>query len=221
MSLDMDRCWTEQPLVVVDFETCGLLPSDGACEVAAVRFEDFRIVDKFSTFLNQGKPIPQSATAVHSITDGMIAGAPALIEVAGDLLRVCRDAIPCAYSSDFDRGFLHASIVGKDCPAFDPEHLWLDPLVVIKDVDRFASGKGRHKLTETCKRWGVSLTNAHRAEGDAKSTGYLIQMLHASGKLPAMPLGKLLARIDSRRAAQEADFKAYLASQQTRASNGE
>lgn len=218
--IDLAKCWTEQPIAVVDFETLGLSPSDGACEVAVVRFDGGRITDKFATFLNPGKPIPQAAIAIHNITDAMVSGAPTLLEVAGDLLRVCKDAIPCAYSSDFDRGFLHAVITGKDCPAFDPDFPgWLDPLVVIKDADRFASGKGRHKLTEVCKRWNVSLTSAHRAEGDATATGHLIVMLQARGKLPPMPLGKLLARIEARRAAQEADFKAYLASQQARGTN--
>ena len=183
MAIDLTKCWTEQPLVVVDFETCGLDASNGAVEVAAVRFEGGVVVDSFSTLLDPGHPIPPDATAIHGITDAMVANAPTLLSVAASLLRVCRDAIPCAYSSDFDRSFLHAQITGNECPAFDPEQRWMDPLVIVKDVDKYVKGKGRHRLTATCARWKVTLDEAHRARADAEAAGRLLYALLEKGKV--------------------------------------
>lgn len=212
--LDLSQCWTEQPaVVVIDFETCGLQPSDGAVEIACLRFEGQVLTSKFTTFLNPGRPIPQEATAIHQITDAMLAGAPTLADCAGDILAVCRDAIPCAYSAPFDRAFLHHSITGKDCPAFDPEFPgWLDPLVYVRDRDKHVSGSGKNKLTAACQRWGVEMEHAHRAMCDASATAALLFAMMAKGALPKMPLGKMLARTERRRVIQEQKFAEWLAS---------
>jgi DNA polymerase-3 subunit epsilon len=214
MTIDLDRGWTEQPIALIDFETCGLEPGDGVVEVAVARVEGMRVVSTWSSLVNPGKPIPEAASAVHGIKDADVADAPSMAELAGLILRICQDATPGAYNAGFDRAVLHHFITGSDCPAFDPSFAgWLDPLVVVKDVDRFVSGKGRHKLENVCRRWSVGLTNAHRALGDVVATAGLLIALHEAGKLPAMPLGKLLTRIEMRRAAQEADFQAWLARQ--------
>lgn len=218
--LDLSKCWTEQPAIVaIDFETCGVHPSDGAVEVAAIRFEQGMLTAKFATFINPGRPIPQEATAIHQITDAMVAGAPELEDVAADLLAVCRDAIPVAYNAPFDRGFLHASITGKDCPAFDPEFgEWLDPLVIIRDVDKHERGAGKNKLTSACTRWGVEMEHAHRAMCDASATAALLFALTNKGKIPKMPLGKLLSKIETRRKIQDREFQEWLFKQPAKGS---
>lgn len=216
--LDLDKCWTLHDLVVIDFETCGLLPSDGAVEVACARFESGLLVEVFETLLNPGKPIPESATAIHGIRDEHVAGKPTLIDVADRIAHVCRDAVPCAYSAPFDRGFLHASITGTDCPAFDQAQLWMDPLVIVRKADRFVGGKGRHTLTATAKRWGVELDGAHRAKSDAIATGQLLYRMLERGAVKPCPLGKMLDAIEKMRAEQDADRDAWIAKQPPRES---
>lgn len=217
MSLDMDMCWTRQDVCVLDFETLGLLPSDGACDVAVVRFSGGRIVDSFTSLINPMKPIPEGATAIHGIRDEHVLDAPTLPELAPHLLRLADGAVPCAYSSSFDAGFLHAEITGADCAMFDPKFgQWLDPLVVVKDVDRFISGLGRHKLTNACARRGINIFGAHRALPDATATGQLLFTMLQRSEIKACPLGKLLSHIGKRARAQEADFQAWLSKQAAR-----
>jgi len=212
--LDMDKCWVEHDVCVLDFETCGLLPADGACDVAAVRFSGGRIVDTFTSLINCGKPIPEAASAIHGIRDEHVLDAPTLEELAPHLLRLASGAIPCAYNAVFDAGFLHAAITGTDCEMFDPSfEQWLDPLVVARDVDRFASGKGRHALEKVCARRGITIEGAHRALPDATATGQLLLEMLRRNEIKPCPLGKLLSHMAMRRKHQEQDFQGWLARQ--------
>ena len=207
MPLDQAKLWTELPIATIDFETTSADPLTCApVEVAAVRFEGGRAVDQWSSLINPGCPIPEAATAIHGITDAMVADAPTLELVAPELFRLAKDAVPCAYNAPFDRTVLHRYITGADCPAFDPAQLWIDAYVVIASVDKFVPGAGRLKLAAACKRWGVLLDNAHRAMADAVVTGQLLFRLLEQQQIKPCPLGKLLAHTDKRRAEMDVEF---------------
>ena len=210
--MDLSRNTWDSPVVVLDCETTGLPENGGkAVEFAAVRFESGLPVARWSSLINPGVPIPEQATAIHGIKDSDVSNAPRLVECAGQILRVCRDAVPCAYSCNFDRHMLHAEITGTDCPAFDPVQSWVDVLVLVKHFDRYVGGKGRHRLTETCKRHGIELTGAHRAEADAMATGFLLWKFKP--KLGDMSAAELIRRCDVRRAEQEAEFQRWKSNQ--------
>jgi len=212
--LDLEKSWELHDLVVIDVETLGLHPADGVCDIAAVRFSEGAPVASFTSLVNPGKPIPEAATAIHHITDAMVTGAPSLLELAGDLLKVAEGALPCAYSADFDRGFLHHSITGKDCLAFDPDFSqWLDVLVAVRDVDRYTSGKKRHTLAAACARRGITIDGAHRALPDAITTGALLYEMLRRGEIKPCPLGKMLEHIGRRILFQNKDYAEWRSKQ--------
>lgn len=214
MTIDLSLPWHTLPHAVLDFESTGIDADRKAVEVAAVRFEGGCPVARFSTLLHPGIPIPEAATKVHGINDAMVANAPRLSDVAGDLLRICRGSFPVAYSAHFDREMLHAEITGKDCMAFDTDHSWADLLVIIRDVDRWERGPGRHKLVNACKRYGVIIEGAHRAEADALGTGALLWAL--KDRLGDISAADLIRRCDVRRMVQDAEFAAWKARQPKR-----
>ncbi len=215
MTLDLLKCWTEHDVCVFDTETCGLSPEDGVCDVAAVRFRRGEIVSQFSSLVDPEAPIPEAATAIHGITDADVRNKPSLWSLAPDLFRVAAGAVPCAYSADFDRDFIRHAISGAGCAAFDPAfEQWLDLLVVVRKVDRFERGKGRHKLESACARRGITIDGAHRALPDAKATGRLLFEMLQRGEIRPCPLGKLLEYMGRLKRQQEADFQAYLEEQQ-------
>jgi DNA polymerase-3 subunit epsilon len=212
MRPDMGRPWHELAVAVIDTETTGLPDAGGrCCEVAVVRFEGGVPVARFSSLIDPGCDIPQAATAIHNITTGMVRGAPRLEDVAGDLLRVCAGAVPAAYQAMFDRHMIHASITGTDCLAFDPKESWLDVMIICKHFDRYVSGAGRHKLVNACKRHGIVIEGAHRAEADAIGTGALLWAFKS--KLGDVSAAELIRRCDVRRAEQEEEFQAWKARQ--------
>lgn len=215
MPLDLDKCWTEHDICVIDTETAGLAPEDGVCDVAAVRFRRGEVVDQFTSLVDPGKPIPEAATAIHHITDADVAGKPSLWSLAPDLYRVAGGAVPCAYSADFDRDMIRYAISGAGCEAFDPAfEQWVDPLIVVRKVDRFQSGKGRHRLEAACARRGVTIDGAHRALPDAIATGRLLFEMLKRGEIKPCPLGKLLEYMGRLKREQEHDFQVYLEQQQ-------
>ena len=198
------------PIAVFDCETTGIGEDDVPVEVAIARFEDGEVVARWSSLVNPMRPIPADATAVHGITDEMVSSAPTLWDLAPEMLRVSGGAWPCAYNAPFDRRMLHAQVSGKDCPLFDPDVEWIDPLVIVRDVDRFVPGSGRHRLDIACARHGVQREgDAHRALSDALCAGHLLFRLR--GHVEHLSMDAFLRKQRARAAAQDADRQAYMA----------
>lgn len=209
--MDLTLPWPALPIVAVDTESTGVSDDDRVCEIAAVRFEAFKPVQRFTSLVNPGRPIPAGATAVHGITDEMVKDAPTLAELAVDLFLVCDGAIPAAYNAPFDRGMIHRELTSPECPAFDPAQSWIDVFVIIASarVDKFVRGHGRLKLAAACQRWGVPLEAAHRAAGDAEATGRLLFTLLNADKIRPVSMARLLAHTDRMRLEHEADHARF------------
>lgn len=168
-----NRPWRECAIAVLDVETTGLRPGiDRVVEVGLARFECGNFVESVGSFVNPGMPIPEEATAIHGITDEMVADAPSLDDV---LLNpawpgLARNAQPAAYNATFDRVFIPPWFSTMDW-------YWLDLIPIVRHVDRYERGKGQHKLAAACARHGVELGNAHRAVDDARAAGELFYKL--------------------------------------------
>ena len=68
----------KQAVVMLDFETTGLSPAQGAriTEVAALRIVDGRITERFVSLVNCGVRIPAEITALTGISQAMVNQAP-------------------------------------------------------------------------------------------------------------------------------------------------
>lgn len=172
----------EVPIVVFDTETTGL-DSDPTAEIvefAAVRFEGGKVVGSCSYRCNPGVPIGPKAQAVHGISDADVAELAPLLEVlacTGDVQNLAKDAYPLAYNAPFDYSMLHRTLPFEvwregpawDVPLFDPQCVWLDPLVWGRRFD----SRWKNRLEQACIRHGVTLDNAHAAEADCIAAGEL------------------------------------------------
>lgn len=204
--------WDSVPLVVIDTETTGLqLGRDKAVSVGIVRFEGGQVVGRFSSLVRPGMPIPESATAIHKITDAMVENAPTIDEVFGDpsVLALLDGAQPAAYNAGYDRYFVVPFGENWDWP-------WLDGLSLVRKVDKWVKGAGRHKLEATCARHCIPLLTAHNAEADAEAAGLLLLKL-AKSEFPAgYTLGQALDWQRRAEAASWFDFNSWLAKQPPR-----
>lgn len=161
--------WDRVPIIFLDTETTGIKPGhDRAVQVGLARFEGGECVDSNVCEINPGIPIPAEATAIHGIDDARVADAPTLTEFFGDprTQRLLDGAQPAAYNAPFDKNFV---------PPFGDDWTWpwLDCLSIVRVLDRYARGKGRHKLEASCQRHGVTLEKAHDAGADAQAAGEL------------------------------------------------
>ena len=81
----------ERELVVIDVETTGTDPKMAdLVEIAAVKVKGNAIVDRWSTFVNPGRPIV--GNQMHGITDADVQGAPSPAEAARKALDFAGDA---------------------------------------------------------------------------------------------------------------------------------
>jgi DNA polymerase-3 subunit epsilon len=165
--------WESVPTAWIDTETTGTkVGKDRCCQIAVVRFERGAQVGMAEDFINPGIPIPTEATAIHGITDLSVKDAPSIesFMARADVQELLEGAQPAAYNAPFDKNFV---------PPFGEDWTWpwLDCLSLVRKVDRFAKGAGRHRLEATCKRHGIELIGAHGAGPDARAAGQLFYKL--------------------------------------------
>jgi DNA polymerase III epsilon subunit family exonuclease len=153
--------------VVVDVETTGKnVKTEDLIEVGAVRVRDGKIVDRFSTFANPGRPI--TSTQVHGITDADVAGAPSPREAAQKFVEFAGASALVGHNVDFDLGFIEAALgePGKFAAAN-----CFDTLTIAReaypDLDTF-------KLGDVAARFGIEVETAHRALADAETTAAVL-----------------------------------------------
>jgi len=73
----VNRLALNRPLAVVDLETTGVsVDRDRVVQLGIIRLEPSGQYYEFDRFVNPEMPIPPEASAVHGISDGMVADGP-------------------------------------------------------------------------------------------------------------------------------------------------
>ncbi len=153
----------DAPAVVFDLETTGLSASDSRIiEIGAVRLEHGEVTGRFSTYVDPGVPIPKEITAITSIKDSDVAGAPSAAEAVPQFLDFCSGALLVAHNADFDVGFIRTAAEELGLTFDRP---YLDTLA----LSRFLNPDlARHRLDNVAKYYGLGDFRHHRAVDDAE-----------------------------------------------------
>ena len=166
--------------VVFDIETTGFSPiKNKIIEIGAVKVENGKITDKFSTFVNPEVPIPFEIEKLTSISDNMVLNAPTIEQALPEFLEFCKDAVMVAHNASFDMSFMkhNAMLLGK---SFEPTILDTVSMArfLLPNLHRF-------KLDTVAKELKISLENHHRAVDDAGATAEIfvkfVEMLKKRG----------------------------------------
>ena len=157
----------KRELVVIDTETTGTDPKMAdLVEIAAVKVKGTKVLDRWSTFVNPGRPIV--GNQMHGITDKDVKGAPSPKDAADELLAFVGDAKVVGHNVGFDLGFIEAAKGGGF--RFEPG-TYLDTLVIAREG---YPGAESYKLGDLARFFGVDLTQSHRALPDAEATANLL-----------------------------------------------
>lgn len=162
------------PFIVIDFETTGMGPSQGAraTEIAAVRVEDGRITDRYQSLMNAGVWVPPFITALTGISNQMLAKAPPAAQVMQDVAAFCQGQPLVAHNAAFDRGFWAAEMAHAGVPA-DPAHASFACTVLLSR--RLYPEAPSHRLSALGDWLGLRRDGqAHRALSDAELTAQLL-----------------------------------------------
>lgn len=182
--------------IILDTETTGLNPQvDEICQVAAVRVVNgkVKVDERFDTLVNPGRTIPAASTAVHHITNAMVADAPTVPEALTRFHRFAENTVMVAHNAPFDMAFLQRreAEIGRrfDQPILD---------TVLLSAILFG-GSAEHTLDALCDRLAITIPDKdrHTAIGDAIATATafakMIPMMEAAG-LPT--LGETIQAFD-------------------------
>ncbi len=160
----------DAPFVVFDLETTGFSPTQNRIiEIGAVRVEEGKITEKFSTFVNPDVPIPYRIEQLTGINDSMVLEAPKIEEVLPQFLEFSRGAVMVAHNASFDMSFIE-----ENCRrlGMEQEFTAVDTVamarVLLPQLNRF-------KLDTVAKALGVPLENHHRAVDDAGCTALIFE----------------------------------------------
>lgn len=106
--------------VALDLETTGFDPiADYPIEVAAIRFDENGIYEKFQTLINPDTAIPQIVTHITGIRDEDVKNAPRLEEVKRQILDFIGDSPIVGHNINFDTSFLRNKGFTLQNPEFD------------------------------------------------------------------------------------------------------
>ncbi len=164
--------------VVFDLETTGLSAvHNQIIEIGAVKVEQGKIRERFSTFVNPKVPIPFEIEQLTGISDEMVLKAPVIEDILPDFLKFCEGCVLIAHNASFDAGFIEENCkrqgIATDFTVGDTVSM---ARILLPTLSKF-------KLDHVAKALQIPLENHHRAVDDAACTAEIflkfIEMLKA------------------------------------------
>lgn len=160
--------------VVFDLETTGTSSvSDDVIEISAVKVQNKKVVDEFTSLVNPGRHIPYGATNVNGITDDMVKDAPFFRDVLSGFLKFAGDMVLVGHNiHTFDMKFLY-----RDTEKYYGRQLENDYIDTLCLARNYLPELGRHRLTDLADHYGISSRGAHRALQDCRMNQQVFECL--------------------------------------------
>lgn len=157
---------------ILDIETTGgQYNEEGITEIAIYRFDGHEIVDQFSSLVNPERPIQPYVAKLTGITNQMVSRAPKFYEIAKRVVEITDSCTLVAHNANFDSRILKTEF-NRLGYAYERKSLCTVELSKI-----LLPGLPSYSLGKLTKHLGIPLSNRHRAQGDAKATVSLFQLL--------------------------------------------
>lgn len=162
---------------VVDIETTGSYTfQNKITEIAIYIFDGQKITDEYQTLINPESSIPPYISSMTGITNKMVENAPKFYEVAKEIFQKLDGHIFVAHNVNFDYNFIKEEFksLGGDFQA--------RKLCTVRLSRKILPGLPSYSLGNLTKKLGITISNRHRAFGDAKATVKLLQHLILNDK---------------------------------------
>lgn len=178
-----------QALMSLDTETTGVNPFHCAVVTCNITYDypDGRDQYICDWLINPGIPIPQGASEVHGITTEYAEayGMPpevGLTSIAEHLMRWEEQNLPLVvFNASYDITLLIEEFKRNNIYCNCKFDNVIDPLVLDKQLDKYR--KGKRKLVDMSKHYGVTLNNAHSADADSSASVQIARILGQTFKI--------------------------------------
>lgn len=175
--------------VVLDFETTGFDPErDRIIEVGAVLAAGQEPIERLTSLIDPGSPIPPQITLLTGIDDEAVAGSPSIDDFFGDLAEFLGERPVVAYSR-FEEQFLSPLYSRLGYGRF------VNPYIDAHEIATLLMPSlTSHRQTDLARMWEIDVGRAHRALDDAETLFHLYNIL--LNGLYDVPLVLLRALVD-------------------------
>ncbi len=174
--------------IVFDTETTGLDPSKGHRIVEIACLEIINMMptgNKFHTFLDPDRDMPEEAFRVHGLSSEFLKGKPKFAQQAEDFLAFIGNDRIVAHNAEFDMRFINAELAAVQRPPLGPENV----------VDTLALARRKfpgvpNSLDALCARFGIDYSR--RTKHDALTDCELLIEVYAEllgGRQTSFALG--------------------------------
>jgi DNA polymerase-3 subunit epsilon len=173
--------------VILDFETTGLSPAEGArvIEVSAREVIDGRVGEEYLTFVDPGVRVPAEITQITGITSQMVQGAPKSAVVMRELAAFIGSSPIVGHNVGFDRRFLN-----HEADEFLGGRA-VRTLCTLLLARRVFPGRASYRLGSIVREVGIDTpARLHRASADTWVTALLFDSIcaHARSRCGCRPL---------------------------------
>ena len=156
--------------VAIDLETTGLDPSkDKIIEISAVKFNNGEVVDSLTFLVNPAIKLKPKIIQITGINDSMLVSKPSFDDIKDHFLMFIENLPIVGHNVMFDLNFLKKNI--HDYEKYFKGRMICDTYYLSKIFYYYHSS---FSLTSLCKTVGIEINNAHRAEDDARNSGFLL-----------------------------------------------
>ena len=166
--------------VCLDFETTGLSGSkDNVTEIGAVKVLDGEVVQRFSTLVNPGRPIPPRVVALTGITNDMVEDYPRIHELLPMFLGFLGNLPLVCHNAKFDCKFLERDLCAMGRSIENPvdDTLQLSP----------AEAQGPAQLQAGIPNGLFQHRTQRRPPGLVRCRGHREPVLKTSGRIKILP----------------------------------
>lgn len=155
--------------VALDLEATGMDPErDEIIEIAAIKFRDERVLDRWESLIRPRGTIPFNITTLTGIGAKDVRRSPDIATVMPSLRDFVRNHPIVGQSPEFDLQMLAGSGLRLQNPLYDTFQL---ATILIPDLPAY-------NLSTIASRLGVSVPNQHRAMADVETTMAVFLGLH-------------------------------------------